>query len=77
MDRTKIFLSYAPEDESWKDLLVLHLAVLERQGLVHVWADTRIQIGADWQMQIQKGSRRLTGRRVADFAKFLAFRIHS
>jgi TIR domain len=54
MDRTKIFLGYAHEDESWKDLLVLHLAVLERQGLVHVWADTRIQIGADWQMQIQK-----------------------
>jgi hypothetical protein len=31
-----------------------HLGILQRQGLVHLWADTRIGIGADWQKAIDQ-----------------------
>jgi TIR domain len=54
MERTKIFLSYSHKDDSWRNRLVNHLAVLEYQGLVHLWADTRIEIGADWQTRINQ-----------------------
>ncbi|HEV7401504.1 MAG TPA: toll/interleukin-1 receptor domain-containing protein [Chthoniobacteraceae bacterium] len=48
MNRTKAFVSYSQEDESWKRQLITHLAVLEFEGLLHVWSDTRINAGDDW-----------------------------
>jgi hypothetical protein len=30
-----------------------HVAVLERRGLVELWSDTRIQIGEDWESEIE------------------------
>lgn len=53
MNRTKVFISYSHKDEFWKDRLMTHLAVLEFEGLLHVWADTRIEAGEDWYERIQ------------------------
>src|SRR5215471_7217732 len=53
MNRTKAFISYSHKDESWKDRLMTHLAVLEFEGLLHIWADTRIAAGDDWYKRIQ------------------------
>lgn len=53
MSRTKAFISYSHKDERWKNRLMTQLAVLEFEGLLHVWADTRIAAGEDWYQRIQ------------------------
>jgi hypothetical protein len=53
MSRTKVFVSYSHRDREWLERLLVHLAVLERRGLIHVWSDTRIAVGADWQKEIE------------------------
>lgn len=52
MDRTKVFLSYSHADRNWLDRLETHLAVLERQKLVQVWTDVRIEAGDEWKKRI-------------------------
>jgi TIR domain len=49
MPRTKIFVSYSHVDRQWQERLVTHLAVLERKGLLDIWADTAIRIGEGWE----------------------------
>ncbi|MCI0470657.1 MAG: toll/interleukin-1 receptor domain-containing protein, partial [Candidatus Aminicenantes bacterium] len=49
----KIFISYAHEDESWKDLLKKHLAGLELDGLCDLWDDRRIETGQEWRKEIE------------------------
>ena len=53
MNRTKAFVSYSRKDELWKDRLMTHLAILEFEGLLHLWADTQISAGDDWYQRIQ------------------------
>jgi hypothetical protein len=48
-----IFISYSHQDEKpWKDFVVSHLKVAERQGVFDVWDDRRIKGGGDWQAEI-------------------------
>lgn len=42
---TSLFFSYAHADEALRDRLELHLAMLQRQGLIDVWHDRRIVPG--------------------------------
>src|SRR4051794_40515153 len=53
MGRTKLFISYSHRDREWLDKLNAHLSLLIRRGIVHVWADTRIEIGNRWQDEIE------------------------
>lgn len=53
MPRTKIFVSYSRDDGEWLGRLALHIAVLERSGLIDVWSDARIEAGADWEQAIE------------------------
>lgn len=53
MPRTKIFVSYSRDDGEWLGRLALHIAVLERSGLIDVWSDARIEAGADWERAIE------------------------
>lgn len=48
----KIFCSYSHQDEKYRTELETHLALLARQGAVHVWHDRLIQPGADWAREI-------------------------
>ncbi len=43
-----IFISYSHKDVKWKDLLVSHMRVLEKQGLCKLWHDRDISLGRDW-----------------------------
>jgi len=52
MLRTKAFLSFSHQDEEWCTRLMTHLAVLERGRWLHVWTDTRINLGDTWQTEI-------------------------
>jgi TIR domain len=54
MDRVKVFISYSHKDEIWKDRLLTHLSVLDHEGLLHVWTDRRIEVGASWQAKINE-----------------------
>lgn len=53
MSREKVFVSYSHRDREWLEQLLEHLAALERWGLIHVWSDTRIEVGANWQGEIE------------------------
>jgi hypothetical protein len=48
------FISYAHEDRSFKDTLLIHLAVLMRRHLIESWDDSLIEVGSDWRAAIEK-----------------------
>jgi len=48
MARFKVFVSYSHKDRRWLESLHDHLGVLEQEGLIDVFADTRIGPGNDW-----------------------------
>ena len=53
--RTKVFISYSHADKrKWLPLLQKKLAVLETQGLLDLWDDTRIKPGDDWYVEIDQ-----------------------
>ncbi len=53
-----VFISYSHKDEEWKDRLVTHLGVLERQGILDLWNDRRIALGDDWRPEIENAISR-------------------
>jgi hypothetical protein len=50
----EIFISYAHKDESFKDDLVEHLAVLRKTGVISDWNDRDIDAGAEWEEAINE-----------------------
>ncbi|UCE99251.1 MAG: TIR domain-containing protein [Planctomycetota bacterium] len=50
----KVFISYSHKDEDWKERLVTHLGVMQKQGLLDIWDDRRICGGDDWCEQINE-----------------------
>lgn len=50
--RTKIFLSFAEADRKWLERLRVHLAPLERQGLLDIWDNTRVLPGRNWRQEL-------------------------
>jgi hypothetical protein len=51
--RTKVFVSYSHRDHHWLERLRVHLGVLERRELVHLWTDELIEIGEAWEEKIK------------------------
>ena len=47
-----------PQDEVWKNRLVKQLSMLEREGVLDVWEDRRIEAGADWSAEINAALKR-------------------
>jgi tetratricopeptide (TPR) repeat protein len=58
MPGPSVFISYSHKDEAWKDRLVTHLGVLQREGLLDTWDDRRIGAGANWYEAIQQAIER-------------------
>ena len=54
MSKPTVFISYSHLDEEWKDWLVRHLAVSQKQGHLELWHDRMIGAGEDWERQIQE-----------------------
>jgi hypothetical protein len=48
----EIFVSYAHEDADLLQPLLKHLRLLERQGLISVWTDNKIEPGSEWRQDI-------------------------
>ncbi len=51
---TKIFISYAIEDEAHKLALEKHLSALKRQGIIESFDAGKIKAGANWDNSIQQ-----------------------
>jgi hypothetical protein len=51
--RSTVFISYSHSDEVWKHRLVQHLGVLAAEGLLEIWEDRHIGLGADWRPAIE------------------------
>jgi hypothetical protein len=50
----KVFCCYAREDQQLLLELKAHLANLQRQGTIEIWADTDIEAGTEWNQEIKK-----------------------
>jgi tetratricopeptide (TPR) repeat protein len=48
LSRPLIFISYSHRDEDWKDRILLHLGVAQKQERFDLWDDRRIEGGEDW-----------------------------
>jgi len=48
LSRPLIFISYSHKDEDWKDRILVHLGIAQKQELFDVWDDRRIEAGEDW-----------------------------
>lgn len=64
VDRRSVFISYSHADREWLDRLRKMLKPLERNGKVKVWADTDIEAGKRWHLEIQEA---LNTARIAVF----------
>lgn len=51
--RRKVFISYSHADAKWLERLRVHLKPLEREGIIELWVDTKIQAGMRWKEEIQ------------------------
>jgi len=49
-----VFVSYSHKDERWKNRVLRHLQVLEKESVLYLWDDRRIQPGADWYREVTK-----------------------
>lgn len=52
--RPKVFISYAHEDEPWRELLRESLRSLERKKLLEIWDDRQLRTGDLWRREIDK-----------------------
>lgn len=53
-EAVKIFVSYAHEDQAFRNVLGTHLASLVRIGLVTPWYDAHIRAGIEWAEEISR-----------------------
>jgi|GEM_PF-3470096 len=52
MARTKLFISYAHEDNPWRVKVVSNLGVLSRKSLIDIWDDQKLDAGENWRAKI-------------------------
>jgi hypothetical protein len=52
--KVEIFCCYARKDQSLLLELTTHLAPLQREGLITLWADIDINAGAEWEKEINR-----------------------
>jgi hypothetical protein len=55
--RGTVFISYSHSDRRWLDRLLVHLEPLQRDGVLDVWEDSRIEPGGQWRTEIEKALR--------------------
>jgi hypothetical protein len=51
--RDQVFVCYSHKDANWLDRLQVHLKPLEREGIVDLWSDRRLELGDQWRKEIE------------------------
>ena len=54
MTAPTVFISYSHADEEWKDRLVAQLRVLQMEDVLDPWDDRLIEVGQDWNPEIEQ-----------------------
>jgi hypothetical protein len=54
LERNKVFISYSHSDNIWLKRVLIHLKHLEKNGLIDLWVDERINAGQNWREEISK-----------------------
>ena len=67
-----VFISYSHKDREYLDRLLVHLKPLEKEGLIDLWADTRLRAGDRWKKEIENALERATVAILIVSADFLA-----
>lgn len=49
-----VFISYSHKDKKWKEHLLKHLKVLEKQFSFEIWDDSKIKASDEWFEKIKK-----------------------
>lgn len=70
--RPYVFISYSHSDREYIDRLMVHLKPLEKDGLIDLWADTRLRAGDKWRKEIEKALNRANVAVLLVSADFLA-----
>lgn len=70
--RNHAFVCYSHADARWQERLLTHLDPLEREGVLDIWSDKRIEIGDDWNAEIIKALGRASVAILLISADFLA-----
>jgi hypothetical protein len=52
--RKTVFISYCHEDDHFLKELLPHLDMYQKQGLIDVWSDKKIEVGAKWREKIEE-----------------------
>jgi hypothetical protein len=70
--KKSVFISYSHADTEWLKRVKVHLKPLERESLIEIWEDTRIQTGDHWKSEIQKALEKSHAAILLVSADFLA-----
>ena len=54
MASSRIFISYSHNDREWLSRLLVHLGVLQQEGLVKAWSDQHLKPGDEWPREIRE-----------------------
>jgi hypothetical protein len=49
-----VFISYCHKDRRWLQRLLVHLKPLERQGVLDIWEDSRIEPGMPCEKKLER-----------------------
>ncbi len=67
-----MFISYSHNHREYLERLLIHLKPLEKEGLIDVWADTRLRAGDEWREEIAQALQRAAVAILLVSADFLA-----
>jgi serine/threonine protein kinase len=68
----KVFISYSHTDTDWLKRLHVHMKPFEREGIIELWDDTKINVGDNWRHEIKKAISSARIAIVMVSAQFLA-----
>jgi hypothetical protein len=70
--KKSVFISYSHADAKWLKRLKVHLKPFERESLIEIWEDTRIQTGDYWKIEIKRALEKSHSAILLVSADFLA-----